>query len=116
MALPAPGKLPSNTPISRLGLSSAQLAKLTPAARKLTKGDLVALQKWGSSGGKGAAPDHLTVADLQSLKKAVGDPATFATQAKKRSMLAADTVACCCSCCPCCSCTAAAEISPVRVR
>ena len=116
MALPAPGKLPKNTPLSKLGFTSAQLAKLTPAARKLNKGDLIALQKWGSAGGKGAAPGHLTVADLQSLQKATGNPDTFAARAKKLSRVATDTIACCCSCCPCCSCTAAAEIAPVRVR
>lgn len=115
MAIPKPGKLPKNAPLSQLGFSPAQLAKLTPAARKLDKGDLIALQKWGAAGGKGAAPEHLTVADLQSLQRAVGNRDTFISQARKRAV-AADNISCCCSCTPCCSCTAAAEIAPTRVR
>lgn len=111
---PAPGKLPKNTPISKLGFTPDQLQKLTPAARSLTKGDLIALQKWAESGGKGSAPDHLTIQDLNSLQKATGNPATFIARAKKRSQLANDSVSCCCCCTPCCSCTAAAEITPVR--
>jgi hypothetical protein len=114
MAIPAPGKLPRNTPISKLGFTPAQLSKLTPAARKLTKGDLVALQKWSSTGGKGSPPDKLTIADLQSLQKASGTPS--AMQARARSMAGAQangTTYCCC-CSPCCTCTAAAEIVPIR--
>ena len=111
MAFPAPGKLPKNTPISGLGLSAAQLAKLTPAARKVTKGDLLALQKWSQAGGKGAAPDHLTIGDIKSLQSAVGSPETFAKKAAKKDN---GGVTVCCCCCPCCTCTAAAEIAPVR--
>jgi len=108
---PAPGKLPKNTPISNLGFTPDQLQKLTPAARSLTKGDLIALQKWAISGGKGSAPEHLTIQDLNSLQKATGNPATFIAKAMKR--WGNDGVSCCC-CTPCCSCTAAAEIAPVR--
>ena len=110
MAFPAPGSLPKNTPLTGLGFTAAQLAKMTPAARKLTKGELVALQKWGAAGGKGAAPGHLTVADLNSLQKAYGAPTVMMAKAKKSS--GGTTYCCCCS--PCCTCTAAAEIAPVR--
>src|SRR5262249_20349296 len=116
MAAPAPGKLPKNTPISQLGLTRAQLSKLTPAARKLTKGDLVALQKWGESGGKGNPPDHLKIADIQSLQKAVGTPSAAVSRAKNLAAAqnGGGTTYCCC-CSPCCTCTAAAEIAPVRL-
>jgi hypothetical protein len=114
MALPAPGKLPRNTPISDLGFSAAQLRKMTPAARKLTKGDLVALNKWSESGGKAAAPARLTIADLQSLQKASGSPATLVARVKGNLKAANGTTYCCC-CSPCCTCTAAAEIAPVRL-
>jgi|GEM_PF-4322521 len=103
---PKPGKLPNNTPIKQLGFPAAEVAQLTPAAQKLTKGDLLALQKWSESGGTSPAPDHLTVADINSLQKAFSAKPQF-------KGVAADVTACCC-CCPCCSCTAAAEIAPVR--
>jgi hypothetical protein len=86
------------------------ISKLTPAAAKLTKADLIALQKWGDAGGKGRAPAKLTVEDLSSLAKAYGDPAAQVKALKKKS---SGTSYCCC-CSPCCTCTAAAEISPVR--
>ena len=112
MALPAPGKLPKDTPIAALGFTKAQLSKMTPAARKLNKGDLIALQKWSSSGGKGSPPGHLKVADLQSLQKATGSPEAMVS--RMRTQATADVTVCCC-CCPCCTCTAAAEIIPVRL-
>ena len=101
---PKPGKLPNNTPVKQLGFPTNQIAKLTPAAQHLNKGDLLALQAWGTSGGKALAPDFLTIADLNSLQKAF-----------KPSPRVFDTTACCCSCCPCCSCsTAAAQTTSIR--
>jgi hypothetical protein len=64
------GSLPKDMRIAELGTTKAQLAKLTPAARKVTKGELISLDKCWSAGGKGAVPDHLTVKDLSSLGKA----------------------------------------------
>jgi hypothetical protein len=110
ISLPAPGSLPRNTPVKSLGFTPAQLSKLTPAASKLTKGDLLALQKWGAAGGKGPAPGHLTVADLSSLQRAFPNPTASIQALKAKSQ--GTTYCCCCS--PCCTCTAAAEISPVR--
>jgi hypothetical protein len=111
MAIPAAGKLPKSAPVSNLGFTAAQLAKMTPAARALTKADLIALQKWGAAGGKGAAPAHLTVADISSLVKAsAATPQAQMALAKKAGK--GTTYCCCCS--PCCTCTAAAEILPVR--
>jgi hypothetical protein len=39
------GRLPLNTPIEKLGFNAAELNMLTPNDKKLTKGDLFALQK-----------------------------------------------------------------------
>jgi hypothetical protein len=114
MATIAPGTLPKNTPLSQLGFTPAAIAKLTPAAKKLTKGDLVALQKWSASGGKGPAPAHLTIADLQSLAKASGTPEAMQARAKKTTVKGGGGTTYCCCCSPCCCCTAAAEIVPVR--
>ena len=111
MAIPAAGKLPKSTPVSSLGFTAAQLAKMTPGARALTKADLIALQKWSAAGGKGAAPAHLTVADISSLVKAsAATPQAQLALAKKSG--GGTTYCCCCS--PCCTCCAAAEILPVR--
>jgi hypothetical protein len=112
---PAPGKLPANTPISDLGFTADQLSKLTPAARKLTKGDLISLQKWGEAGGKGDPPAGLSVEDVKSLEAASPPPHQLQAQARKSlPASAAQDVTLCCCCCPCCSCTAAAEIAPLR--
>lgn len=108
---PAAGRLPANTPISKLGFNAAEVGMMTPATQKLTKGDLMELQKWGRSGG-GSPPLHLTIADIQSLEKAY--QTMDARQHKPGGMSAQDVTACCC-CSPCCTCTAAAEVRPVRV-
>ena len=113
MALPAPGKLPRNTGLSDLGFTPAMISKLTPAAKKLNKGDLIALQKWGAARGRGPAPAHLTVQDISSLTKAYGEPTARVTALRRRAATNGGTSYCCC-CSPCCTCTAAAEISPVR--
>ena len=113
----APGKLPNNTPIKHL-IPASQYGHLTGAAQKLTKGELIALQQWGLSGGKsGAPPKHLTIADLQSLHKAM--PAAPSSTPKglpapPAGVAAGPGISCCC-CTPCCCCTAAAEIMPVRL-
>jgi hypothetical protein len=112
---PAPGKLPSNTPISDLGFTADQLAKLPAAAQKLTKGDLIQLQKWGEAGGKGDPPAGLTVQDVKALEAASPPAHQLQAQAKKSGPAdAAQDVTACCCCCPCCTCTAAAEVVPLR--
>jgi hypothetical protein len=114
----SPGKLPANTSIKHL-ISPGQYGALTGGAKKLTKGDLAHLAQWGMSGGKsGSPPQHLTIADLMSLHKAMPSP----PGAKPKDLVphpdpkvasaAGDSYCCCCT--PCCCCTAAAEIAPVR--
>ena len=112
MARPrAYGPLPRNTPIGELGVTKAQLAKLTPAARKLTKGDLIALDKWNSAGGKGPAPDHLTVRDLSSLRKAF--PPRKAKRGEFRAQDFDIDVSCCST--PCCCCAVSEKYPDQRV-
>jgi hypothetical protein len=103
MATKTLGALPKNTPLGQL-VPKSQSAKLTPAARKLTKAELSSLDKWASAGGKGKAPDHLTVRDLSSLKKAFPKG-----KGQRDAIVAQGSVACCCTT-PCCSCSAAAIV------
>jgi hypothetical protein len=88
--------LPPRTPISQLGLTPAEARRLTPAARKLTRADLIAMME----GKVPRAAEALTVRDLTSIsrvyaasmKAAVGRPIPGC---------------CCCSCGPCCCCCCA---------
>ena len=108
---PAPGNLPENTPISNLGqLSPTELQLLTPAARTLSKGDLVELEKWVNHDPTAHPPATLTIADMNSLADAYAARLT-----RLGPNPASAAVACCCCCTPCCSCTAVAERNP-RVR
>jgi hypothetical protein len=105
----APGRLPLNTPITNLGFDAAELAQLTPAAKKLTKGDLMELREWQVKGDTKNAPLHLTVADLNSIS------AAFYAMDNRRHQPgllqdSSNSVSCCC-CTPCCSCCAAADIA-----
>jgi hypothetical protein len=104
----APGRLPPNTPIGKLGFSAAELAMMTPAAKALTKQQLLELQEWGRKGDIAGAPEHLTIKDINSLE---GAYAAMNARQHAAGATAQDVTACCC-CCPCCSCTAAADVRP----
>ncbi len=94
----APQKaLPAKTPIAQLGLTAAEARGLTPGARKLTKGDLVALMK----GQVPKAAQALTVRDLTSIN---------AVYSKALAAAARPPGPGCCCCCstPCCCCCSAA--------
>jgi hypothetical protein len=88
------------TPISELGLTSAQARRLTPAARKLTKGDLIAMMEGKVPRGAQA----LTLRDLTSISD------VYAAAARAMSSRPAPPPACCCCCIrgACCCCCAAA--------
>ena len=90
----APTPLPAKTPITQLGLTAAQAKLLTPAARKLTRGDLLAMMQ----GKAPKAAKGLTVKDLSSI-----------TQVYAASLAAVrPQPGCCCCCCdPCCCCCCA---------
>lgn len=86
-------RLPATTPITKM-LTPAGAEGLSPAARTLTKADLVAMQ----SGRVTPAAARLTVRDIQTIQGAFAKPGGLA---------AADVSLCCC-CTPCC-CAAAVE-------
>lgn len=85
--------LPMRTPITKLGLTAAQTRRLTPAARKLTRGDLLAMME----GKTPKAAQALTVRDLTSISQ------VYATAL--RASLPPLSCCCCCAgggCCCCC--------------
>ena len=87
------------TPISELGLTAAEARRLTPGARKLTKGDLIAMME----GKIPRAAQGLTLRDLTSISN------VYAAAARSMSIRPAPTPACCCCCCArggCCCCCA----------
>lgn len=86
-------RLPATTPITKM-LTPAGVEALSPAARTLTKADLVAMQ----AGRVTPAAAKLTVRDIQTIQGAFARPGGLA---------AADVSLCCC-CTPCC-CAAAVE-------
>jgi len=91
--------LPMRTPISELGLTAAEARRLTPGARKLTKGDLIAMME----GKIPRAAQGLTLRDLTSISN------VYAAAARSMSIRPAPTPACCCCCCArggCCCCCA----------
>ncbi len=93
------GQLPPDTPISQM-LSPGNATLLSPAARNLTKADLLALQGPG-----GATQLHLTFSDLQTDEEAFHQQFPSAPEGPRQF----DTSACCC-CTPCCSCCCAAAV------
>jgi hypothetical protein len=95
--------LPARTPISELGLTPAEARRLTPAARKLTRGDLIAMME----GKVPRAAQALTLRDLTSISQ------VYST-AVKAGFGARPTPGCCCSCCAgggCCCCCCAFELA-----
>jgi len=87
--------LPLRTPISQLGLTPAEARRLTPAARKLTKADLIAMME----GKVPRAAEALTVRDLTSISQVYA--------ASMKAAAGRPTPGCCCSCgraCCCCCC------------
>ncbi len=90
--------MPMETPIVELlgrNEAKASLKKLTPAAQKLTKADLVALGGWGYT--RNANIQELTVRDINSIKQVFAS--NMVAQAGQDS---SNGISCCCCCCPCC--------------
>ena len=82
------------TPLAELGLTPAEVRRLTPAARMVAKGDLIAMME----GQVPRATHALTLRDLTSITQ------VFVTRARAGSM-GGTNPGCCCSCCrPCCCC------------
>ena len=82
--------LQMSTPLSAMGLSDAVLSKLSPEAKKLTKGDLVSLWKDKTTPTVAA----VSVKDLNLIKGAFG-----AQIGKGPGDVAMDIYCCCCPCC-----------------
>jgi hypothetical protein len=100
------GDLPLDTPIFKL-LPSEQAKLLSPAAAKLTKGDLLDLVGAGQTK-KTPAQLNLSVEDVKSIEDAFHQQ--FTTTAAAGGLL--DNITACC--CPCCCCTAASVPEPIR--
>jgi hypothetical protein len=101
--------LPNSTPITAMVLPS-QVGRLSPAARKLTKEDLLALGGWGVAR-KLPSQLGLTTKDIQTIRD-VFTPRLVSGAAMLDEEPEAWSISCC-SCTPCCC--AAAVTRPVRL-
>lgn len=88
--------LPMTTKIVNMGLPPTVIAKLSSAARQVTKADLVAM----AAGRTPRVAASLTVNDLNLIKTG------FARQLSRGGNLKMDIYCCCC---PCCCATAVME-------
>lgn len=101
-------ELPASTSITKMVLPS-QVARLSPAVKKLTKADLLALGGWGLAR-KLPKDLGLTAKDIQTIRE------VFTPQLMSAGSLDEEPEAwslSCCSCTPCCC--AAAVTQPVRL-
>lgn len=101
-ALQLTRRLPESTAITKMGLTSEGVAKLSPAAKSLTKKDLELL---GRGDVRAASVAKLTVNDIASIRDAFG---AYYRPAGGVGGLAALDVSCCC-CTPCCCAAAVSE-------
>jgi len=103
----APAPVTVDTPIRAL-LPESEFQRLSQAARRLTRGDLMALAGWGNVPKK--TPDELglDVQDIQMIRDVFGKQLT-----SEVSMMGLFGDISCCSCTPCCCC-AVAVTPPAR--
>lgn len=99
--------LPLNTPITDM-LPPSRVEMLSPAAKKLTKADLMALAGW--EGRKNAKDLGLEVKDIQTIRDVFSDQLRPISP-QEAGIFDDWTISCCC-CTPCCC--ASAEMEPVR--
>ncbi len=95
-----------NNPITDLLDDDAQ-AYLTPAARQLLKGDLIALACRNHT----LRTDELSPRDLNSIQEAFSHHSLFGTS--DEPMVGSG---CCCCCTPACCCSAAAVVKAASVK
>lgn len=101
----------TTTKISGLGLLTEHVALLTPAAKNLTKADLLSLAAVEAGAGAATGPAKgLTPADIKSIKSAWYAFNNAPVSAAGGQMAADIEIKCCC--CPCCC--AAATTAPQR--
>jgi hypothetical protein len=101
------GMIAPSTPITAMVLPS-QVPMLSPAVRKLTKGDLLALGGWGV-GRKLPSQLGLTTKDIQTIRE------VFSVRLVSGASLDEEPEAwslSCCSCTPCCCAAAVKEPVP----
>ena len=97
------GSLPASTPITELGLPPAAAARLTPAARRLTKADLLSLDQ---NGGTSPVAAKLSAADVLSISAAFNEHPQLMAESKSSSSNSHPASCCCCSlACSCCAAT-----------
>jgi len=99
--------LPNTTPITAMVLPS-QVARLSPAVKKLTKLDLLALGGWGVAR-KLPSELGLTARDIQTIRDVFTPRLVSATSLDEEPEAWSIS---CCSCTPCCC--AAAVVAPLR--
>jgi hypothetical protein len=95
-------------------LTEAEIARLTPEAQELTKGDLISLSR-ASTNREELTEERLlslTVRDLDSIEEAFADYGVDRFEAVQDDD---NGIACCCTCTPCCSCCASSVVKPIRV-
>jgi len=101
------GPMPLETKLTDMGMPAELLNPLSPAAKNLTKRDLLSLGGWGGIARKAYDQLNLTPKDIQDIRDLFGSklvaPAGATASAWSLS---------CCSCTPCCC--AAAEMDPVQ--
>lgn len=94
-----------DTPIRSL-ITESDFQRLSDAARKLTRRDLMALAGWGDVAKKTPAQLGLDVQDIQAIRE------VFGVQLKSEVSMQGFSLSCC-SCTPCCCC-AVAVAPPAR--
>lgn len=100
--------LPNSTPITQMVFPS-QIARLSPAVKKLTKLDLLALGGWGTER-KLPAELGLTPKDIQTIRDVFTAPLISGGSLDEEPEAFSLS---CCSCTPCCC--AAAVTQPMRL-
>jgi hypothetical protein len=102
------GRAPDNTNIKFLGISAEAARVLTPAAAKLTKAELVALDQ---NLEREQRTLGLTVQDINSVKRAFTMPMQIDESFSVEPMLEVSVSCCCCT--PCCCAAAMPVLSAV---
>jgi hypothetical protein len=95
-----------NTPITEL-IPPGEVSRLSSAARRLTKADLMAMAGWGGQPRKDPAQLGLDVEDINTIRDIFGQQLGAEVAPMGFSLS-------CCSCTPCCCCAVAA-VPPTRV-
>jgi hypothetical protein len=102
---PGAGVMPLETKLTDMGMPAELLNPLSPAAKNLTKRDLLSLGGWGGIARKAYDQLNLTPKDVQDIRDLFASKLVPASGATASAWSLS-----CCSCTPCCC--AAAEMEP----